>query len=101
MSLIDELKSIKKSFINKDRNRAKEALMEKLYYEIAPCVEFGDTAELFKDDSAIEKFCREKEIDKRAFKWLLDELRNEGLLSPDSIRTSLTEMGVAKLCIES
>ena len=101
MNLIEELTSIKKGFIDKDRRRAKEAFMEKLYYEIAPCVEFGDTAELFKDDSGIERFCIEKEVDKRAFKWLLDELINEGLLLQNSSIISLTVRGIAKLCLGS
>ena len=71
------MKNIKKEFENKDRHLAMEAFMKKMYYEIAPCVAFGDTAELFKDEKAVENFCKDKEIDLRAFRWLLEELRNE------------------------
>ena len=38
MSVIDELKEIKHGFMAKDRHKAMEAFMTKIYYEIAPCV---------------------------------------------------------------
>ena len=100
MNIIEELKKIKKEFENKDRRNAMEAFMQKMYYEIAPCVSFGDTVELFRDEKAVENFCNDKRIDIRAFRWLLGELRNEGLLQPYSVPIALTELGVGKLCIE-
>lgn len=100
MSIIDELKEIKNGFMAKDRHKAMEAFMTKIYYEIAPCVAFGDKVKLFKDEAAVVKFCKEKEIDIRAFKRLLDELRGEALIGLYSDDVLLTERGVAVLCVE-
>lgn len=100
MSILTELKEIKNGFMASDRRKAMEAFMSKIYYEIAPCVSFGDTAELFKDESAIKSFCEEKGIDIRAFKWLLDELYNEALLNPSTGSIKLSERGVTALCLD-
>ena len=99
-SIIDDLKGITKELINKDRRKAMEALMEKIHYEIAPCVVFGDTVELFKDEPSVAEFCKRKGVDLRAFKWLLGKLRDELVLSPYTSSISFTEQGVVQLCLE-
>ena len=100
MKITEELKSIKREFENSDRRKAMQEFMRKIYYEIAPAVAFGDRANVFKDEKAVAVFCEEKGIDMRAFRWLLGELSNEGLILPYPHEVSLSELGVGKLCIE-
>lgn len=99
-SLIDDLRGITKELIAKDRRKAMQVFMEKIHYEIAPCVAFGDTVELFKDESSVAEFCKEKDVDLRAFKWLLGKLREELILSPHTSSISFTEQGITRLCLE-
>lgn len=98
MSIINDLKGITKELVMKDRRKAMEVFMEKIHYEIAPCVKFGDTVELFKNAASLADFCKEKGVDIRAFEWLLGKLRDEMIISTPSI--SFTEQGVAQLCLE-
>ena len=90
MRIVEELKNIRKEFENSDRRRAMEEFMRKLYYEIAPTVVPGDTADIFEDEKEIAIFCKEKEIDSRAFQWLLEALRDEGLIHPYPHEVSLS-----------
>ena len=100
MKVLEEMKQIRQGLIDKDRRQAMEILTEKLYYGVAPLVMPGDDFELFEDESAAMKFREENRLDNRAFQWLLDALRDEGLISPETKRVRLTQAGVMKLCFD-
>lgn len=58
MPILESLLAIKQSLIEQDRGRAIKALVELVYYKVAPRVAPGDSFILFKDEGQITKFCQ-------------------------------------------
>ena len=99
MSVADEMLKIRRELVEEDRHDAMEAIVRLLHYKVAPRVASGDTFTLFADNEAAAKFCEEFHIDRRAFDWLLNAMREEGLLTPGKAQVVLTPLGVEKFCL--
>ena len=98
MSVLEEMLKIKQSLAQGDRAEAMEAVTKLLYYKIAPRVAPGDSFTLFLDDSVVGDFCKNNNLDRRAMDWLLNAMRNEGLIASTKEPITLTPLGVEKLC---
>lgn len=99
MSVMGEMLCMRQDLINENRAAAMDALVRSLHYRIAHCDEKDDLAVIFADKESAEAFCKNNLLDRRAFDWLLDGMREEGLLTPDKEKITLTLLGVEKLCL--
>ena len=99
MSVLEEMLKIRQGFAQADRKDAMEAVMNLLYYHIAPRVAPGDSFMLFVDEGTVGTFCKNSNLDRRAVDWLFDAMREEGLLASTREPITLTPLGVEKLCL--
>ena len=99
MTVLKKLLEVRADLENTDRDNAMSALMKRLYYEVAPCVESGDIYKIFDYDNTVEDFCRNNNLDIRAMRWLLEAMESEKLLLLNRMSVTLTSLGVEKLCL--
>lgn len=101
MTVLKKLLEVRADLENTDRDSAMKALMKRLYYEVAPCVESGDTYKIFDYEYTVEDFCRNNNLDIRAMKWLFEAMESEKLLSINRTSVTLTSLGIEKLCLHN
>ena len=96
-----KMDEIKKKLVERDREKAMNALMEYIHYEIAPKAPTGESTavlELFGCRADVEEFCREREVRNNALEWLLKELRAVSLLEQTEMPARLSRHGAERYC---
>ena len=97
-----KMDAIKKKLIERDRQKAMEALTEHIHYKIAPEAppRGGDvrTTEVFGCRADMDRFCDEWGVLPQALAWLLGELRSVNLLENTDIPVTLSRHGTERFC---
>ena len=97
--ILKHMLNIREDLIEADCSKVIETLMWELYYEVAPRVQSGDTFVLFRTENDLSNFCHNNNLDIRALKWVINSMREEGLVASETIPIILTSFGIEKLCI--
>jgi hypothetical protein len=98
MTVTERMIAAKDKLIDAERDKALIALTEMIHNRIAPRVAEGDSYPIFNDESQIEAFCSQSQVEEKALLWVLEKMREERLLSASKMPAVLTPLGVSKLC---
>ncbi|GHV49879.1 hypothetical protein FACS1894216_01060 [Synergistales bacterium] len=98
MTITERMTEVKNRLIESERDKALSALTEMIHSRITPRVAEGDSYPIFNDESQIEVFCSQSQVEEKALLWVLDKMREEKLLTASKIPVVLTPLGISKLC---
>ena len=97
--ILEQMLNFREDLIKIDRNDVIKKLVWRFYYEVAPRVQSGDSFVLFRVENDLSNFCHNNNLDIRALKWVLNLMREEGLVANEMMPVILTPLGIEKLCI--
>ena len=98
MSILDEMLAIRDKLEVKDRQDAMNVMVWLLRYEVAFRLGDDESFVLFRNENDIGAFCRNNNVKVSAMKWLIDNMRAEGLIGSEALPVIITPLGVEKLC---
>ena len=97
MTVTERMLAVKNKLIETDRDTAIEVLTEYIYHVVRSRVAQANKYVLFESDSYVEGFRSQAHLDGFALAWLLDKMKEEGLLDISDRVLSLTALGIKNL----